>query len=140
MGLASQLGGLVGQNAGVITDCYSLSSIAYSEDQYGSEIGGLVGLNEGTGNVTRCYSAGQVIGGSNLGGLVGTDSGTVTDSFYDSEASGYDAAGGGGSGWTAAGTPKSTAEMKLAATYTDTATAGLVSSWDFCRQPERRYG
>ena len=42
----------------------------------------------------NCYAFGFVTASSSPGGLLGGTSGTVTDSFYDSETSGYDAAGG----------------------------------------------
>ena len=58
------------------------------------------------------------------GGLVGTISGgTITDSFYDTTTSGQSDTG--------KGTGKTTAEMKTLATFTDTATTGLSTSWDF---------
>ena len=61
---------------------------------------------------------------ANRGGLVGTRTGsTITDSFYDATTSGQSDTG--------KGTGKTTAEMKTLATFTDTATTGLSTSWDF---------
>ena len=47
----------------------------------------------------------------------------MTDSFYDNAISGQSDTG--------KGTGKTTAEMKKLATFTDTATTGLSTSWDF---------
>ena len=59
------------------------------------------------------------------GGLVGYKSSTtsVNDSFYDDDTSGKSDTG--------KGTGKTTAQMKTLATFTDTATTGLSTSWDF---------
>ena len=51
------------------------------------------------------------------------DFSSVTDSFYDNAISGQSDTG--------KGTGKTTAEMKKLATFTDTATTGLSTSWDF---------
>ena len=48
---------------------------------------------------------------------------TITDSFYDNTTSGQSDTG--------KGTGKTTAQMKTLATFTDTATTGLSTSWDF---------
>jgi len=58
------VGGLVGRNGGVITDCYSTGSVFG-----GGGIGGLVGKSDGT--VTNCHSSGGVLGTGAVGGLVG---------------------------------------------------------------------
>jgi len=59
------VGGLVGSNTGIITNCCSTGSV--SGDAY---VGGLVGLI-GDGIVTMCYSKAGVSGNRNVGGLVG---------------------------------------------------------------------
>jgi len=59
------VGGLVGSNAGRITNCCSTGSVSGNE-----YVGGLVGL-VGDGKVTRCYSRAGVSGNRNVGGLVG---------------------------------------------------------------------
>ena len=56
-------------------------------DTAGAEVGGLVGLNDGT--VTQSYSTGAVSGGSYAtGGLVGYNDGTVTQSYNTGAVSG----------------------------------------------------
>jgi len=65
------VGGLVGGNGGTMTNCYSISSVL--GDQY---VGGLAGYNAGdAGNINHCYSTGKVSGTQYyIGGLVGYNS------------------------------------------------------------------
>jgi len=71
------VGGLVGENGGGVTNCYSTGEV--SGGSY--YVGGLVGHNGGT--LTQCYSTGEVRGSSDsrVGGLVGGNEGTVTNSY-----------------------------------------------------------
>ncbi|RPJ30578.1 MAG: hypothetical protein EHM35_12615, partial [Planctomycetaceae bacterium] len=71
-GSASTVGGLVGQNSGTVSRCYSTGSVSGNSD-----VGGLVGGNYGT--VTDCNSTGAVTGKNIVGGLVGRNWGTLTD-------------------------------------------------------------
>jgi hypothetical protein len=98
------VGGLVGRNDGTVDDCYAMVSISGD-----SGLGGLVAYNRGV--VRNCYSTGTVSGEGYVGGLVAGDEGTVDGSFWDVEASGQ--------ATSAAGTGKTTAEMKDIATFTD---------------------
>jgi hypothetical protein len=97
-------GGLVGSNSGTITNCYSTGSVSGS-----SYVGGLVGYDSGA--IKNCYSTGSVSGSSIVGGLVGYDfnSETTKDSYWDNETSGQSSSAGG--------TGKTTAEMKQEATF-----------------------
>jgi len=61
------VGGLVGINGNLITDCYSTGSVSG-----GDCVGGMVGYNY-SGTVTACYATGSVRGDSHIGGLVGTN-------------------------------------------------------------------
>jgi hypothetical protein len=121
--LTGQAGGLVGLNSGaggVISNSYSLANVTNP----GGLAGGLSGGN--TGTITNSYSVGVVSGRVSPpggGGLTASNTGTVTDSFWDTETSGQATSAGG--------TGKTTAEMKDVATFTDTDTAGLTTSWDF---------
>ena len=115
------IGGLLGSNQrfSPINNCYSTGSV--SGDRY---IGGLVGNNYNT--INNSYSTGSVTGNSYFGGLIGyhdDPSGAVTNSFWDMETSNQ--------ATSAAGTGKSTAEMKDIETFTNTATVGLTTAWDF---------
>ncbi len=106
----ADVGGLVGQNFNTITDCYSTASVSgvYSA-------GGLVGTNYST--ISNSYAAGDVYADQYVGGLVGSDdSGTVSASLWDTDTSGQST--------SAAGTGKTTAEMQTESTFTDI-------GWDF---------
>lgn len=73
----SYAGGIVGRNAGTVTNCYSTAYIDGSR-----YLGGIAGYNNG-GSVTNCYATGTISGSSYLGGVVGRNSsGTVTNCFY----------------------------------------------------------
>jgi len=94
-GKGSYVGGLVGQNDGTVTQCYSTGTVRGN-----SRVGGLVGSNcqwggEG-GTVTDCYSSGAVSGtGENVGGLVGYNYlGTVADCYSSGAVSGNSDVGG----------------------------------------------
>jgi len=111
-------GGFTGDNAfGKITDCYSTGSINSNEPvEY---VGGFIGENN-NGTVKNCYSIGKIInpGTKDIGGFIGVKTGStpVTNCFWDKETSGQNT--------SAAGTAKTTAEMKTKSTFTD-------ASWDF---------
>jgi hypothetical protein len=88
-GSAYDVGGLVGLNGGIVTQCYSTGAVSGTY-----EVGGLVGANYGT--VTQCYSTGAVSSsGNSVGGLVGSHSGRVFHSIWDVETSGLSRSGGG---------------------------------------------
>ena len=152
------VGGLVGANhGGTVSKCYSTSSV--TGDRPGGfhidEVGGLVGRNR-RGTIENSYATGIVTGNRYIGGLVGDDDGgtirncyfsgslagtyavgglvgggyhrtsdrwfTVSNSFWDLQVSGIEESDGG--------TAKTTTEMMSTATFTDTATEGLVEPWD----------
>jgi hypothetical protein len=102
------LGGLLGENAGTLTNCYATGDV----DQ-GGDSGGLVGENTGSGTVSNCYSTGEVdaetVGTD--GGLVAVNSGSVSSSFWDTVTSEAET--------SAAGTGKTTAELKTLETFTN---------------------
>jgi len=100
------VGGLVGENwyPGTVTQCYSTGAVSGT----GNYVGGLVACNDGT--VTLCYSTGRVSGENEVGGLFGrNDCGIVNFNFWDTQTSGQ--------AWSAGGTGKTTAEMKMARTF-----------------------
>ena len=125
----NNVGGLVGKNdSGVIINCYSLSPVHGT-----SYVGGLVGYN---GNaIENCYSVGSVTGNDQYGGLVGDNSwgDHVKNSFWDIVTSGQLL--------SEKGTGKTTAEMKMSSTYTNTVTSeGLSTAWDFLGNPHNDVG
>ncbi|MDD3766660.1 MAG: GLUG motif-containing protein [Eubacteriales bacterium] len=110
-GEGNAIGGLVGMSGGnataSISNSYSTSTVTASTSIY--YVGGLVGYIEAFGNIviSNSYSTGKVTGGvlNYAGGLVGyTQSGTITNSYWDTQASGMTTSAGG--------TGKTTAEMK----------------------------
>ena len=96
------VGGLVGQNRGVVTASYSAGRV--SGDSYVGYVGGLVGWNTSAGTITASYATGRVSDDYEVGGLVGRNSGTITASYATGRVSG-DSYVGGLVGWnTSAGT------------------------------------
>ena len=65
----NRVGGLVGNNSGTISACYTTGDATGN----GQDVGGLVGYNSGT--ISACYATGNATGNAtgtnNLGGLVG---------------------------------------------------------------------
>jgi len=104
------VGGLVGySNNGSIADAYATGNVTGND-----RVGGLVGRQAGS-TIDDSFSTGVVIGNTNVGGLAGQNSGVVSNSFWDVETSGQAA--------SAAGTGKTTAEMKELDTF-------LSAGWD----------
>jgi len=105
------VGGFTGYNYETITNCYAIGDA----DGYG-QVGGFVGRNRYS-TLTNCYSKGLVSGTTDIGGLIGYNyNSNVNNCFWDTETSGQST--------SAAGTGKTTLEMKTQATYTD-------AGWDF---------
>ena len=86
---SSKIGGLVGRNAygASIVDSYATGRVSGSN--YGSDTGGLVGLNDGSISGTldtsfvggTTYASGSVSGYGNVGGLVGRNRGMISASI-----------------------------------------------------------
>jgi len=84
------VGGLVGDNRGSITTCYSNRVVKGNR----RDVGGLVGYNSGI--IATSYSSGMVRGNRNVGGLVGrVGSGSTLHCVWDMEISGLSASAGG---------------------------------------------
>ncbi|MBN1972153.1 MAG: hypothetical protein JW787_00835 [Sedimentisphaerales bacterium] len=83
----SYIGGLIGQNYGTVTDCYSNGVVSGNNDT-----GGLVGYN--SGDIMMCYSDGIVSGDDDIGGLVGYNNGTLTQCYSNCVVSGNNDTGG----------------------------------------------
>ena len=77
-GSVSSVGGLVGWNSGSISNSYATTSVSGSS----SNVGGLVG-NNSNGSISNSYATGSVIGSSiTVGGLVGwNDRGSLRNSY-----------------------------------------------------------
>ena len=68
----SQVGGLVGRNAGTLSNCSFNGQVAAVD-----QVGGIVGKNEASGLITACRSSGTVSGLGNTGGIAGLNEGTL---------------------------------------------------------------
>ena len=137
----SNAGGLVGNNLGTITACYTTGHVSGSTHvgglvgaNYGSvrtsyatarvsgrrSVGGLVGRNPGsTSIIDASYATGAVSGQSSVGGLVGYEAGnTVRASYASGRVSGSSNVGGlvGGLG-----------SSTITASYWDTTTSGQTT-------------
>lgn len=106
-------GGLVGRNFSDISNSYSSADVLPAENSFGA--GGLAGENYGSiSNSLATGTVGATGRTTDRGGLVGSGSGTVANSFWNTETSGIATSAGG--------TGKTSAELRLADTYT---------GWDF---------
>jgi hypothetical protein len=101
-GSNNEVGGLIGENHAVVTNCYATGS------SFGNNyVGGLIGYNYGktinaysnvsvsgtsyiggfagksVGKVINVYSSGNVTGTSNVGGLVGYNSSYISDGYWN---------------------------------------------------------
>ncbi len=132
------VGGLVGENGGLVSESHSTSLVTGRDDRIGGlagenqgfinnshatgpvsgrdSVGGLIGFNDPT-YVWECYSTGRVTGtGDRVGGLVGNNHGYLSGCFWDMITSGINTSSGG--------TGLTTAEMQTANTFLD-------AGWDF---------
>ncbi|HRZ99952.1 MAG TPA: GLUG motif-containing protein [Candidatus Paceibacterota bacterium] len=86
------VGGLVGQNTGLIEDCELEATVVGT-----GYVGGLVGRNrEAGGVIRRCSASGTVAGGTIAGGLIGLHEfgASVSDAHATATVSGTDRVGG----------------------------------------------
>jgi hypothetical protein len=89
---APQVGGLAGGNSGQISNSYSTATVSNTT---GSQSGGLVGYNS-TGAISNSYATGNVSStGGAVGGLVGQNgSGAISNSYASGNVSGTNSVGG----------------------------------------------
>lgn len=73
-GSKSFVGGIVGENSGVIEGCTFVGTVKGE-----NVIGGIVGHNTETGKVISCISSGTVTGENHTGGIVGKNSGFIQE-------------------------------------------------------------
>jgi hypothetical protein len=116
----SYSGAMTGRvQGGKAYNCYATGSVTQNPDYmfYSTSIGGFAGAIDASSIVNNCYSTASVGTGDYVGGFVAYfNSATVTNCFWDTETSGQST--------SAAGTGKTTNEMKTAGTF-------LTGSWDF---------
>jgi len=106
---SSEVGGFIGLSKGTIEDCYSKGNVTGT-----NIIGGFVGTINSVVSFKNCYCCGTVDGYGTTGGFAASKiSGTVTSCYYDITVAPIS---------TAAGTGKTTTEMRTKSTYL---------GWDF---------
>jgi hypothetical protein len=74
--IGAEVGGLVGsnQNGGIIEECGNVSDVYANFGNQSYSIGGIVGNNNG-GKVIACFNLGSINGKAQVGGIVGTQEG-----------------------------------------------------------------
>jgi filamentous hemagglutinin family protein len=86
---ASNNGGLLGLNSGIVLNAYSSANVSGN----GDDIGGLVGFN--LGSISNSFATGSAKGRFYVGGLVGlSDNGPITNAFATGSATAESVAGG----------------------------------------------
>ncbi len=100
-GEADIIGGLVGENEGVINNASYLNTAMGASGVSGRYyVGGLVGLNDAFGEptnadvVTQGFAIGAVSGTYYVGGVVGDNFGSVSNPYYDGAVTGQGMVGG----------------------------------------------
>ena len=123
------VGGLVGQNFETVTDSYATGSV-----EGDNQVAGLVGRNDDT--IQTSYAVGLVTGNEDVGGLCTDpfDNGTVTDSYWDTEATGQDTSGRDDG--TEGGTGLTTAEMQGSEAETNMDGFDFANVWSLVEEEE----
>ncbi len=94
-GAGSYGGGLVADNNGSISDSYASGDVECLDDY----VGGLVGLSSETGQITNCYSTGNVSGTNSIGAFIGFNNGsTISNSTWNSDTCDIELGAGGNTG------------------------------------------
>lgn len=75
----SNVGGVVGNNNGIVTSCYNTGTVSGS-----SNVGGIAGIKSGT--TENCYNTGAVSGTNDVGGVVGALYGGGVENCYNTGA------------------------------------------------------
>lgn len=91
-------GGLIGSNNGGLLNSYSNSAAVSLSTGSVAGLGGVVGVNSGTGTIGLVDSLGITNGGtrgsSNVGGVIGINNGTLNSAYNESIVSGKNNVGG----------------------------------------------
>lgn len=74
-GSRSTVGGIVGENSGIISNCSFDGRVSGAD-----KVGGIAGENRVTGIVERCTVSGEISGSHFIGGLVGNNLGVIRES------------------------------------------------------------
>lgn len=139
---ASRIGGLVGNNDNsTLRNSFSTGTVSGTATPT-TVVGGIVGWNQNTSEISNCYSRGDVSGINFVGGLVGNNHAPINDGYSSGNVSGTGSLVGGLTGnnisavsnsfWdtetstkatSSGGIGKTTAEMKTNTTF-------LSANWD----------
>ena len=112
-GSGNNLGGLVANNEGAISDSFVTGRVGSGSVQV---LGGLVGHNRGGGTITRCWVNATVVGHSSVGVLVGWNEGRISSTYATGESQSSSWGGGlVGAMWRQGGSAKPTLEHSYVA-------------------------
>ncbi len=77
-----EVGGICGNNIGIIENCYSVGNIVSEKDS-----GGICGYNSTRGSIKNCYSLGKVPAGINNGSIAGQNDkvGNIKNCYYNKD-------------------------------------------------------
>ncbi|MGN1030077.1 MAG: hypothetical protein ACI4PQ_00575, partial [Butyricicoccaceae bacterium] len=71
-GDSSKIGGIVGENYGMVTGCSFTGNVTGD-----SNIGGIAGINAVTGQILECRASGSIVGDKMTGGIAGCNLGVI---------------------------------------------------------------
>ena len=71
-GGSSNIGGIVGENYGMVTGCTFTGNVSGE-----SNVGGIVGINAATGQILACRASGSIVGDKMTGGIAGCNLGVI---------------------------------------------------------------
>ena len=76
-GNSDYVGGIAGYNYLSIKNCYNTGTVSNSKGIYNNYIGGIVGYNNSTGSIENCHNKGTITGvGDYAGGIAGSNNGS----------------------------------------------------------------
>ena len=78
-----RVGGICGNNSGIVKNCYAIADIDAPEDA-----GGICGRSEaalGTPEISNCYFVGKVSAQSNVDAICGSNSGEISNCYYNTD-------------------------------------------------------
>ena len=86
------VGGLLGGSAGTVSECYVLNATVYG-DSGANDLGGLIGYMYSSSTTNDSYAVADVTGDTELGGLVGTSDGRINHCYATEYRSGITGTG-----------------------------------------------
>ena len=116
------VGGITGENGGMITNCYVEADITHTG---GQSAGGIAGVNQIT--IENCYTTGNISSGNSTGGVVGVNHGQITNCYTTGNVSGSNVRTGGMAGETSASFGTTVIENNVALNQNVTSTYGSTA-------------